>query len=138
MGEIEMDYDPVRILLIKRLYMSILKAGRCAELVLQNEEVSPMEEENLRNIIKLAERGMEYLRDMSIVGGGWAMPRTLDSSPFIKGQYMQKVKSAESAANILKTEKNLPSKERRRLEEIVEQGEIAKEHLREMGVKRVE
>gem|GEM_PF-5867702 len=47
---------------------------------------------------------------------------------------MQAVTSGESAANILKTKKNLSSVERKRLERIVKQGERAKEHLCEMGV----
>ena len=63
------------------------------------------------------------------------MAKNPESQPFVKGLYMQAVTSAESAANLLKAEKNLSSAERRWLEELVEQGEHAKGHLREMGVR---
>ena len=54
---------------------------------------------------------------------------------FIKGQYMSIVRSAESAERILKEKGNrLSASDKRNLNETIKDGEVAKEHLRRMGV----
>jgi hypothetical protein len=61
------------------------------------------------------------------------MSRTPDSSAFAKGQLMQVVKAGESAQEILENQET-STEDRKELRRAIQQAEMAKECLREMGV----